>query len=205
MTALDEEAWDIFGGLHRLLLRLAGRVPDDLLTHARTMLGTGDLAYLPDLLTGSLAELGVTLVPRDAELLRRVPEALGAGAYPPAGLEQVGLTEETPATTHRFAPGGPADLTDDLLVDALTEREGVLAIRRALRADPGEPRRVYLVEAAPGVPAWELTLDGQRELTEMDDKAPQVEVFWSGEDLPDYHRKALARAALLWPEESARE
>ena len=53
----DERVERIFRGVHRLLLRLAGRVPDELLTHARSMLAEGDLPYLPDTLTGAAAVL----------------------------------------------------------------------------------------------------------------------------------------------------
>ncbi|MDR8412963.1 hypothetical protein MTP10_30050 [Nonomuraea sp. 3-1Str] len=59
-------------------------------------------------------------------------------------------------------------------------------------------RRVYLAEAAPGVPAWDLTVDAQRELVQMGMDSPQVEVYWSGDDLPPYHRTARTGAALLW-------
>ncbi|GLX00107.1 hypothetical protein [Microtetraspora sp. NBRC 16547] len=239
---LDEEAWRIFGGLHRLLLRLAGRFPDELLSHARAMLGQGDLAYLPDTVTGAAVGLGVSMAPAEVDLLRHVVEALGDGGEPPSGADQVPLSEVVPATDHRFAPAPPAvlasagaripasldltgepgadldnlddlddlddlrdeltDLTDDLVVDALSEHAGVVAIWRTWRFGPAGPpdggQRVYLAEVEPGVRAWELTLDAQRELVQMDVEAPQVEVFWTGDELPPYHRAARDHAALLW-------
>ncbi|MFI6792165.1 hypothetical protein ACIBG4_33050 [Nonomuraea sp. NPDC050383] len=88
------------------------------------------------------------------------------------------------------------------MVDALTEHAGVVAVRRAWRTvsggSPERGRRAYLAEADPGVPAWDLTVDAQRELVQMGMDSPQVEVYWSGDDLPPYHRAARTGAALLW-------
>ncbi|MEV0698776.1 hypothetical protein AB0I53_12785 [Saccharopolyspora sp. NPDC050389] len=227
---LDDEAWRIFAGLHRVLLRLAGRFPDELTTHARRMLGGGDLAYLPDTVLGSAAELGLSMPEADVELLRntlavmRIPGA-------PAGADQVRIATDTPATEHRFAPvrpelqaaagdrippglgltgGAPAeladlaadltDLADDLVVDGLSEQDGVVAIRRAWRLAPGLAAQVYLVEVAPHVRAWDLVLVAHRELAELGEEHSQVEVFWTGDDLPPYHRAAQAGSALLHQE-----
>ncbi|MGN9846086.1 hypothetical protein ACTMTI_49025 [Nonomuraea sp. H19] len=218
----DEAVKRIFEGLHRLLLRLAGRVPDEFVSHARSMLAEGDLAYLPDTLSGTAAGLEVSLTMADAEILRDVLETLGAGEQP-AAVERIPISDVIPETGHLFAPALPevlasagtplpgesegalaglTDLTDDLVVDALTEHAGVVAVWRAWRFGPGEPsqdgRRVYLAEVEPGVPAWELTMDAQRELVQMRVDAPQVEVYWSGDDLPPYHRTARTAAVLLY-------
>lgn len=221
----DEQAWRLYGGLHRLLLRLAGQIPDELLSHTRTLLGTGEFAYLPDTVTASAAELGVSLTAAETRLLREVLATLGDDQAP-TGTDQVTISEATPATDHRFIPvppqlmdrvisdtldltAGPppgladladdlTDLSDDLVVDALTEHDGVTAIWRAWRSGTGGWRRVYLAEVEPGVRAWDLTVEAQEELTHMDDGAPQVEVYWVGEDLPPYHHAARAHAALLW-------
>ncbi|WP_329086222.1 hypothetical protein [Streptosporangium sp. NBC_01469] len=227
----DEAVRRTFEGLHRLLLRLAGRVPDEFVSHARSMLAEGDLDYLPDALSGATAGLGVSLTMADAELLRDVLQALGGGENP-AAMERTPISDVIPETGHLFAPalpevlasagtsvpaaldlegdlGGLTDLTDDLVVDALIEHAGVVAVWRAWRFGPGEPpqawRRVYLAEVEPGIPAWELTMDAQRELVQMRVAAPQVEVYWSGDDLPSYHRRARTAATLLWrrPEDAS--
>ncbi|MGW0810748.1 hypothetical protein [Nonomuraea sp. NPDC002799] len=215
MTAEQEETVKrILAGLHRLLLRLAGRVPDEFLFHARSMLAEGDLAYLPDTLSGAAAGLAVSLTPADAGVLRDVLVAFGAGEEP-AAMERVPSCAIVPETGHRFAPAapdltggpadvsaGPADLMDALVVDALTEHDGVIAVWRAWRfgsgGRPQDGRRVYLAEVEPGVPAWELTMDAQRELVLMEVDSPQVEVYWAGDDLPPYHRTARAAATPLW-------
>ncbi|GAA3544923.1 hypothetical protein GCM10022419_026440 [Nonomuraea rosea] len=238
---LDDGAWQLYGGLHRLLLRLAGRVPDELLTRARTMLAVGDLSYLPETVTMAALEYGVPLTAQELGLLREVFTALGIEGEP-AGIDRVPTTDPTPdapptnaidrvnaadpapATGHRFSPdlaeppripagldltdGVPVeladledelfDLHDHLVVDALSEHTGVVAVLRAWRSGPGGRRRVYLAEVDPGVMAWELTLEAQTELRQLGEDDPQAEVYWTGDDLPPYHRAARAAATVLW-------
>ncbi|GAA1646753.1 hypothetical protein GCM10009733_049800 [Nonomuraea maheshkhaliensis] len=74
-------------------------------------------------------------------------------------------------------------LTDQLVVDALSERPGVVAVRRAWRDDSPEPRRVFLVEVDPGGPAWEAALEGRTEAEQLGESDPRVEVYWTGDDL----------------------
>lgn len=104
----DPVVWRIWGGLHRLLFRLGGLMPDDWLTHTRKMLATGDLAYLPDTISGSVAQVGVALTPAEVELLPYVLVALGVDVVPPTTLEMVQVSEVTPPTQHRFLPVAPA-------------------------------------------------------------------------------------------------
>lgn len=205
-----DDAWQVFASLHRLLLRLAGRFPDELITCTRAMLAGSDLLYLPDTVTGSAARLRVSLTAADVELLRYVLAVADGAAGDPAATDQLTIATSVPATDHRFTPAPPpavarvsADLADDLLVDAMTEHPGVTAIRRAWRSVPHreseDARRVYFVEVEPHVRAWELTGDAQDELGLINEESPQVEVYWTGDELPPYHRTALAGAALLWP------
>lgn len=234
---LDEEAWQTFVDLHRLLLRLAGRFPDELITHARTMLGKSDLAYLPDTVAGSAAQLGISLTAAEITLLQQVLAAVDGIEAEPAASDQITISTTTPTTDHHFVPAPPdlletagaripasldltsgppadladlaeelTDLTDHLLIDALTEHDSVIAIRRAWRLRPNQTpakgRRVYLIEVAPHVRAWELTLEAHRELIEMDEDFPQVEVYWTADDLPSYHQTAHANSTLLWKQPS---
>ncbi|SDI24428.1 hypothetical protein SAMN05421505_14024 [Sinosporangium album] len=222
-AALDDRAWQLYSGMHRMLLRLAGRLPDELITRTRAMLAGGDLAYLPDTVAIAAVERGVPLTAQEVGLLREVFAALGFEGEPTAS-DEITLTTATPVTGHTFSPdvvrpprvparldltgGVPdelADLEDDLLdlvdhlvVDALSGHAGVAVVRRAWRDGPGGARRVYLVEVDPGVPAWEPTLEAQTEASQTGESDPQVEVYWTGDDLPPYHRAALEAAVLLW-------
>ncbi|MEN3307398.1 MAG: hypothetical protein V7603_3600 [Micromonosporaceae bacterium] len=163
---LDADTWRIFGGLHRLLLRLAGRIPDDLLAHARHMVGAGDLAYLPDTLTVPAARFGVSMPAADLALLREIVRVFGGGGEPQL-VDEVPTSEAVPPTGHRFDPaspevmaaaggriparldlagGGPAalaDLADDLVdtkdqltIGHLAEQPGAARAWRAWRSGP---------------------------------------------------------------------
>lgn len=244
-SELDEEEWGIWAGLHRLLLRLAGQMPDDWVTHTRGMLGGGDLAYLPDTISGSVVQLGVSLTPAELEFLPRVLPAFGQGDEPPVGLDQVRVAAETPATGHQFSPAPPAvlasagaripasldltggasdalwdlppelaeleDLADDLtdtvdsgVVVEVSGEPGVIGMWRTWRSGPDGSRRIFLVEVEPRVPAWQVAYDIQRELVRDGEEHPQVEVYWSGDELTPYHRAARSGAALLWARQPGR-
>jgi hypothetical protein len=250
-SELDEAGWRVWSGLHRLLFRLAGRVSDEWLTHARGMLGSGDLNYLPDTISGSLLELDLPLRPAEAQLLRDTLVVLGVDGDEPAGLARVRISDEpTPATGHRFHPAPPAvlaeagarippsmdltggdpddlaelpadlahlddlaldltDQTDDRALGNATGQDGTISLWRTWRFGPQGPpaggRRVYLIEVTPGTPAWDITHELQRELIWKGEESPQVEVFWTGDELTPYHRAALAGAARLWVGSSPRE
>ncbi|MGI5285174.1 hypothetical protein ACQEVF_17820 [Nonomuraea polychroma] len=214
---LDERAWQLYAGVHRLLLRLAGQVSDEVLTGARTMLAQGDLAYLPDTVTMAAAEHGVPLAAREVGVLRELLAAIGPGGEP-AAVDQVTISDADPVPVHRFFPDSadpvrvPAgadlsagdaddavfDLTDQLVTDALSEHQGVVTVLRAWRSGPLRRRRVYLAEVEPGVPAWEVALEAQTELAAMGERDPQVEVYWRGEEPPPYQRAARDAAVVLW-------
>lgn len=106
----DDESLDrrFHHGLHALLLRLAGRVPDDWLTGLRRMLAAGDLAQVPDRITGGVAELGVPLTAAEVALLREVVRFCW-GEREPLRVDEVVIADGTPATGHWFAPV-PADV-----------------------------------------------------------------------------------------------
>ncbi|GAA0925128.1 hypothetical protein [Nonomuraea longicatena] len=222
---LDARAWRIYRGTHRLLLRLAGQLPDEPLAELRSILGgRGELIRLPDAVTVAAAERGVPLTVAELQTLRDLLAALG-GVDEPMGADRVPISDITPATGHTFGPASPEvpqavpagidltdgvpgeladledelfDITDQLVVDALSERPGTMSVRRAWRSGPEGPHRVYLSEVEPESRAWEHTVAGQTELVQMGEKDPSVEVYWSEEPLPAYHEAALAAAALLW-------
>ncbi|MET7747060.1 hypothetical protein [Micromonospora sp. NPDC005367] len=249
----DGTGWDdtgqFFADVHRMLLRLAGRVPDEMLTRLRELFGSGDLRYLPDAVSVAAVELDVPLAPADRDLLARVLDVLDVPGGKPQLFDQVPVAADPPAVgPFRFLPvpptvlaeagpripprldltgGDPDDLTDlspelgsladlanrltepsdDTAMVMLTVEPGVVGVWRAWRVgtEPGAAARpVYLAEAAPGVPAWDLVYETQRSIAEDGDPAPQVEVWWTGDEIPSYHRAALAGAALLWAPDAGR-
>lgn len=239
-AALGEQGWRFFGGLHRLLLRLGGRVPDEWLALMRDLLAGGDFAQLPSRVMGSVVEFEVSLAAGEVALLREIERAVFGDD--PVGVDEVVISEEVPATDYRFFPvpegvlasnaaripprldfSGAGELLSDLppgllhlndlamrLTDVEDEtpvtvlplNEDVLSVCRAWRFSSDGPLvggvRVVLVEVAPFTRAWDVTGKLQRLLRNDGVVDPQVEVFWAGEDLPPYHRAALAGSALLW-------
>ncbi|MEE6263188.1 hypothetical protein [Plantactinospora sonchi] len=250
----DEFGWNagerLLAEVHRMLLRLAGRLPDEMLPALRALLGTGDLRYLPDAVSVATVQYAVPVTPADKELLDRILILLDVPGDEPQLFDRVPVAEQPPAPgPFRFLPVPPevaaraadriperldltngeaelplTDLPTDLAyledlareltdqvdvraVDYLSIEEGVRGVWRTWRlpvdgTDPG--RRVYLVELDSAVPAWEVTYELQKELTDQGERAPQVESFWTGEPLGGYHRAALAGAALLMASDNGR-
>ncbi|GAA2911446.1 hypothetical protein Acy02nite_89770 [Actinoplanes cyaneus] len=97
-----EQAWRFFSGLHRVLLRLAGQIPDELLTGLRSELGEGNIAEVPHMVSATALELGVSLTTEDFSLLREV--TLAVQGTDPWGAELVTVTEQLPAPDFRFFP-----------------------------------------------------------------------------------------------------
>jgi hypothetical protein len=241
-SELNDEIWRVFGGLHRLLLGLAGRVPDDFLTHCRGLLGTIEVDYLPDTVSGSLAQLGVALRPADLAVLRAASAIFGSPEEP-AEIDLVPLSDRVPGTEHLFFPAPPGvlaaagpriparldltggdpedfavlpphlahladlayDLTDSVdarMADFFAARPGTVAIGRTWRFGPSGPptaaQRVFVAEVDSGVWAWDRAYEAQQVLTRFGEPDPQVEVTWTGDDLPPYHLAAWAGSARLW-------
>ncbi|MGI5237758.1 hypothetical protein [Dactylosporangium sp. CA-139066] len=202
-----DEAWPVFSGLHRVLLHLAGRMPDDWMIEARAWLGRAELEYMPDLISGGVAGAGVSLPAADVELLRRL-QAQYAGPEAPAGIDLIPTAEEIPPTAHRFAPARPGQTPErdehDYSAAAINVDPFVVTVARAWRTGPDgdAPTRVFLVEVDPGAEAWTVAADLARLLDWSDERpAPQIEVYWTGEPLPPYHTAALAGALPLWHRE----
>lgn len=238
---LGDQGWRFFSGMHRLLLRVAGRVPDEWLALMRRKLAGGDLVELPDYVAGGVAELGVPLAVGEVALLREMARTVFD--RDPLRVDEVAISAEVPGTDHRFFPvpadvlatdaaripprldftGGPGDDLwdlppalgdlDDLAmrltdsedqwpVTVLPMGEDALSVSRAWRFPADGPLsagvRVLLVEVMEFAPAWDVAGRLQDGLERRGTVDPQVEVFWAGEDLPPYHRAALAGSALLW-------
>jgi hypothetical protein len=237
----DDESLRLFRGLHAILLRLAGRMPDDWVTAMRGKVDSGEAFEVPQYVPGGVAELGVSLTAGDVALLREMTRLVYG--TDPIRIDEVRIEPEVPATDHRFFPvpegvlasdGGriparldftgrgeqnlwrlpPAlsdlddlalrltDVEDQAVVVTLRRRGDVVSLARAWRFPAGDAPaggvRVVLVEVRPDAPAWQIAGDLQRDLAERGVADPQVEVFWTGTDLPPYHRAALDGGALLW-------
>ncbi|WP_326557713.1 hypothetical protein [Micromonospora sp. NBC_01796] len=215
-------------GLHGLLLRLAGRLPDGLVAQARQWLAEGRSVEVAQavvfgtiagrvavteadvsLLTGVLADAG-----EETEAVDDVPRGTPApilhyrlAPYDPTVSAEPGeRVPYPPKPTGRYDGSGRRDPVDLALTGAVPERvPGVRALwrvwsfpDRATRWPP--PRRMYLVQViGDGGPDLPgVAAAAQAVLLAAGERDPRVEVFADPGGLPEYQRTALGRAALLW-------
>jgi len=205
----EEERGDAF---HNLLLRLAGKVPDDLLVKARSWLAEGEEGEAARAVTFVVTTQHIPLVEADVALLDEVLRAEGHDA---SALSQVQIAEYDPTPPFQFGPTAPGveppvrpddaplDEIDQQAIDAVSEEEDVHGMWRAWRypadASPWPPpRRIYLVEADEDADVVELTATLQERLAEAGETDPQVEVYPVDAELPTYQRLAKAYGSLIW-------
>jgi hypothetical protein len=182
------------GSPHDLLLRLAGRVDDDLLADARELVAVGEDGHALELVTAALAADGAPLPPSvRAELVAAARTARidldAEAALAPAASD---------SAAHRFT----AQLSDDTSVGDMVRqlpdrlRDGV-RLRLAWRLTPAGsapgplPYPVLLVETPEGGrPSEVLAYQIAAALTRSGVHAT-VEVLTSGRPMPAYHAAAL--------------
>jgi hypothetical protein len=192
---------DIEQASHELLLRLAGRLPDQLLWRFRDWLGEGAMSTLARTLPRSLLKHRIDLDQSEYRLLV-------AGLIPHgADWHQVSSTlgvDDATETRYTFTQGAPkwvnsVDSVSVLLHATLRGRPDVGEVRQSWRhggaAGEGGTKRVLIVTALSGQPR--LTGELQRVLRVLGDEEPSVEVLPPRFDLPDYHRSAVASSELL--------
>lgn len=198
---------------HQMLLRLAGRTPDGLLTRSRDWLARGQLGELARSLAFWAVSQDVLLTEADAELLSGL---LGEAGADPSVLGQLTLDDIDPFPYYAFAPQIPPDLVggtgdasaeqdpaaDEAVAQAVTAEPGVIGAWRAWRfpADGAPwppPRRVFVVEVeVVDEPGLSARLQGL--LAAAGEADPQVEVYQSGSALPVYQEFARSYGELLW-------
>ncbi|SHE71880.1 hypothetical protein [Streptoalloteichus hindustanus] len=183
---------------HELLLRLAGRLPDELLWRYRDWLAGGALDVLVRALPRTLLHDRVGLTAHEHRLLT----ALSGEGADPAMLAAVPVVAEAPAPDCVFGAeppdgAGQADQTLVVLAAALRGRPAVRELRCGWRTGrDGAVRRVLLVTATAA--HAELAAELQRVLRALGEHDPCVEVLPTDLlDLPDYHRAALATSELV--------
>lgn len=186
---------------HELLLRLAGRLPDQLLWRFRDWLGEGALATLARTLPRSLLKHRVDLDQPEYRLL--------AAALVPHGADwhQVCSTLGVDAVTqnrYTFTTNAPSwvntvDSSSVLLHATLRGRPDVGEVRESWRygglSDERDGKRVLFVATSGTNPR--LTGELQRILRVLGDEEPSVETLPMHLELPDYHRVALANSRLI--------
>ncbi|MGW0434749.1 hypothetical protein ACWDV4_19710 [Micromonospora sp. NPDC003197] len=218
-------------GCHTMLLRLAGRVPDELLTQTRDWLADGALAQLARAVTFAVTRQHLDLHVDDYALLGELLADAGVDTTQLAGVNQVendGLTPyvfqavspEVAEQIHQRGgavptsldltvdPAGRLDSPDQAAVATVADHPGVRGLWRAWRLPVDgspwpPPRRVYVAEVTDPADCAGLTAILQHALAGAGESAPQVETYPMGEMPPFYQRSACGSGALLWAHEPA--
>ncbi|GIJ50328.1 hypothetical protein Val02_72140 [Virgisporangium aliadipatigenens] len=195
--------------LHHLLLRLGGRIPDELLTEARDLLALGRPRPAAQIAAAAVRQGWFT--PTDAE--RRL--IAGSGAHPANPTGRTTTTERgwtfapavpqpgirTPVVLD-LSSTGHLDGGDAAAVAATSRIAGAVALWRAWRApDDLNPFvvPVFLVSTdAPGDALPAITGTVQEALRCAGINHPQVEVFRPDTHPSPYRSSARSRSALLW-------
>ncbi|MFF3856064.1 hypothetical protein [Micromonospora sp. NPDC002575] len=202
------------GRYHELLLRLAGRVSDVVVTGARQRLSEGRVEDVARALRAAVGSGRLTVDAAEAALLADalpdVDDPAPSGAARVAALPAYAFAPLLPGasaavpvvldlTATAAVDGGP----DAAAVAAAATTPGAVGLWRAWRApnatNPGRPVPVYLLEttAAPGDrPGVAAAVQGV--LWAAGVEHPQVEVYGPATALPPYQRLARGRSALLW-------
>jgi hypothetical protein len=182
---------------HDLLVRLAGRLSDELLWRMRDWLADGGRAVLAATLPRELLRHRVGLTDVERDLLET---AVGEWDTANRLLDTVlpALEPDEPAVTFRADPGGgdidPAALS---VLAVVRSHPGCVELRQGWRQAPGKPeQRVVLVLG--GERPWALAGTLQRLLRAHGDRTPCVEVLPPHGDPPAYHRAAIIGSAPLW-------
>jgi hypothetical protein len=175
------------GACHELLLRLAGRLPDELLWRMRDWLADGGREVVGATLPRELLRHRVGLTDAERDLL----EAAVGSAHPL--LDAVLPAAEPPQPTVTFRPAGG-------VVDAV-----VLSVLAVVRGHPGcvelreswrDTQRVVLVLGAER--PWELAGTLQRILRAHGDRTPCVEVLPPHGERSAYHHAAIIGSRPVW-------
>jgi hypothetical protein len=196
---------------HQMLLRLAGRAPDGLLTQAREWLACGQFGHLARSVIFWAVSQDAVLARADAALLSRLRTEPAAD---PSEIARLTLDDLDRLPCYAFArriPAGPAGAvatpgagarSDEAAVRAAAAAPAAVGVWRAWRypADGAPwppPRRVFVIETG-AADEPDLAARMQLRLAAAGEVDPQVEVYQSGTELPIYQDLARAHGELLW-------
>lgn len=192
---------DIEDACHELLLRLAGRLPDQWIWRFRDWLGEGAMSTLAKTLPRSLLKHRVDLEQAEYRLL--VAGLIPHGADWHEVSSSLGV-DEIKENGYTFSPSAPdwvnsVDSVSMMLHATLRSRPQVGEVRISWRRggpeDGARAKRVVLVTAMEGRPR--LAGELQRMLRALGDEEPGVEVLPPRFTLPAYHRAALENSEFV--------
>lgn len=178
---------------HHLLVRLAGRLPDELLWRVRDWLAAGAHASVAAVLPRELLRHRVALDEDERELLVSSAGEWGASHR----LLDAVLPLPAPGTTtaaFRTDPG--IDQAALSVLAVVRGHPGCIELRQAWRPGAHREQRVVLVHGADR--PWQLVGTLQRVLRAHGDRTPCVEVLPPHGEPAAYHQAAIIGSAPLW-------
>lgn len=188
--------------LRTLLTGLAGHLPDELLTTARSWLAEGRAVDVVKAVAFAAVHQRVPLTETARDTVIRV---LLANGLDPVAVRSVQPSAHPPALPFTFGLGGwrADDQIDDAAATVVSEHPGAHGLWRAWRAPIDnapwpEPKRVYLVQASEQTDLVALTALAQHALEAAGEPTPQVESYAYGEQLPAYQLTVRRNGELLW-------
>ena len=178
---------------HDLLVRLAGRLPDELLWRLRDWLASGAHSALAATLPRELLRHRAGLDDDERELLVASAGRWGAARR----LLDAVLPLHTPdAAPVAFRTGQDVDPAALSVLAVVRGHAGCVELRQAWRSGGRREQRVVVVHGAER--PWQLTGTLQRVLRAYGDRTPCVEVLPPHGETPAYHRAAIIGTAPLW-------
>jgi hypothetical protein len=179
---------------HELLVRLPGRLPDDLLWRLRDWLSAGSRATLAATLPRELLRHRVGLTEDERDLLEGSVGTWGASRHL---LDAVLPTDpsDRPVAAFRASDQGP-DAAALSVLAVVRGHPGCVELYEAWRVGGRRDQRVVLVRG--GERPWQLAGTLQRILRAHGDRTPCVEVLPSHGELPEHHRTVIIEGTELW-------
>lgn len=179
---------------HDLLIRLAGRLPDELRWRLRDWLADGGRAALAATLPRELLRHRVGLTDDERDLLVTALGEWGASrrlldaVLPAPAVDEVGVAVEP-------GPDGFDQVALSLLA-VVRGHPGCVELRQGWRSAGRSRQRIVVVLG--GERPWVLTGTLQRVLRAAGDHTPCVEVLPPHDEPPAYHRAVIMGSASLW-------
>ncbi len=210
--------------MHYALLRVAGRVPDDVLVQCREMLGRGQVVEAASSLMFAVAQYRVAIDGRDADLLGSLLADEPGLAAQRADLELVDGDVMTPYVFDHPDGSGPDPFTGedtvppevdrmldgdiaDIRTAAVEWAEGlpqdVVGLWRVVRSPSSRsswprPRVVWVVEVTDDADAVDLAASFSRVLRDHGVALPLVECYHIATRLPAYQDVGRLRGEMVW-------
>jgi hypothetical protein len=213
----DDYEAELTSGCHKMLLRLAGRLPDDLMTRCREQLAQGALEDMARAVAFSVLSHDLPLASDDVAVLTALLPETGGDAL---ALDNVEIGDPDPVVwSFTDDPAGAEDAEADqgevqdassasrefeqAMADGLAEEPDAIGCWRAWRLPYGgtqsaPAKRVFTIEASADADLAGITARAQQWLAAAGEPSPQVEVYDWDAELPIYQRLARGYGELIW-------